>query len=144
MTLIKKNQSMFPSVWEDLFSNDIFHTPSMAQTGLSIPAVNIKETGDMFQIEMAAPGMKKADFNITVDQNVITISSEKSEENVEENKDEFYTRKEYSYHSFERSFTLPETADREKVKANYKEGVLIIEIPKKEEAKRLPQNIKVS
>ena len=144
MTLVKTNTGLMPSIFEDLFESDFFRKPTVAQAGLSIPAVNIKETPVEYIIEMAAAGMKKSDFNINVERNVITISSEKTVENTEENKDENYTRKEFSYESFERSFVLPEAANREDIKASYKDGVLKVIIPKKEEAKLLPKSIKVS
>jgi HSP20 family protein len=144
MTLVKHNNGLVPSLWEDLFESDFFKKPTVAQAGLSVPAVNIKETPEEYIIEMAAAGMKKNDFNINLDRNIITISSEKSVENVEENKDENYTRKEFSYESFERSFVLPEAANREDIKAKYKDGVLEVIIPKKEEAKLLPKSIKIS
>jgi HSP20 family protein len=144
MTLVKHSNGLVPSLWEDLFESDFFKKPTVAQAGLSVPAVNIKETPEEYIIEMAAAGMKKNDFNINLDRNIITISSEKSVENVEENKDENYTRKEFSYESFERSFVLPEAANREDIKAKYKDGVLEVIIPKKEEAKLLPKSIKIS
>jgi len=144
MTLVKTNKGLLPNIFEDLFESDFFRKPTVAQAGLSIPAVNIKETPEEYIIEMAAAGMKKSDFNINVERNVITISSEKTIENVEDNKDENYTRKEFSYESFERSFVLPEAANRDDIKASYKDGVLKVEIPKKEEAKLLPKSIKIS
>ncbi len=144
MTLVKHNNGLVPSLWEDLFESDFFKKPTVAQAGLSVPAVNIKETPEEYVIEMAAAGMKKSDFDIHLERNIITISSEKSAENVEENKDENYTRKEFSYESFERSFVLPEAANREDIKAKYKDGVLEVIIPKKEEAKLLPKSIKIS
>ncbi len=144
MTLVKHNNGLVPNLWEDLFESDFFKKPTLAQAGLSVPAVNIKETAEDYIIEMAAAGMKKNDFNINLDRNIITISSERSVENVDENKDENYTRKEFSYESFERSFVLPEAANREDIKAKYKDGVLEVIIPKKEEAKLLPKSIKIS
>jgi len=144
MTLVKHNNGLIPGLWEDLFESDFFKKPTVAQAGLSVPAVNIKETPEEYIIEMAAAGMKKSDFNINVERNVISISSEKTLENTEENKEENYTRKEFSYESFERSFVLPEAANRDDIKASYKDGVLKVVIPKKEEAKLLPKNIKIS
>ena len=140
MTLVKYNNGLVPNLFEDLFESDFFKKPTVAQAGLSIPAVNIKETPVEYIIEMAAAGMKKSDFNINLERNIITISSEKSVENMDEN----YTRKEFGYDSFERSFVLPEAANREDIKAKYKDGVLEVIIPKKEEAKLLPKSIKIS
>ena len=144
MTLVKRNKDLFPTLFNDLFDSDVFMKPSLAQTGMSVPAVNIKETPEAYIIEMAAAGMNKDDFNIDLDRNVIRISSEKTVENTEENKDENYTRKEFSYESFSRSFVLPEAANREDIAATYKDGVLLVNIAKKDEAKLLPKSIKVS
>lgn len=144
MTLVRHNNGLVPSIFEDLFESDFFKKPTVAQAGLSVPAVNIKETPVDYIIEMAAAGMQKSDFDINLDRNIITISSQKTIENEEENKEENYTRKEFSYESFERSFVLPEAANREDIKASYKDGVLEVVIPKKEEAKLLPKSIKIS
>jgi len=88
--------------------------------------------------------MKKEDFQINLERNVIIISSEKSTENTEDSKDHNYTRKEFNYSSFSRSFVLPEAANREDINATYVDGVLIVVIPKKDEAKMLPKSIQVS
>jgi HSP20 family protein len=145
MSLIKRNKNLFPSFsrfWDD----DDFMNRSLTNWGLSnfsdvgttLPAVNIRETDDNYEVEMAAPGMKKEDFKIELDNNVLTISSEKSEER-EENGKEKYSRKEFSYQSFQRSFTLPkEVVDEERIEAHYKEGVLHLFIPKRETAKQKP------
>ncbi|MBT8219766.1 MAG: Hsp20/alpha crystallin family protein [Bacteroidia bacterium] len=92
------------------------------------PAVNITDTDKEFMMEVAAPGMKKSDFDIEVDNHVLTISSE--EESSTETKEENYTRKEFSYSSFRRSFTLPENVLEDKIKATYKDGILKVHIPK--------------
>jgi HSP20 family protein len=144
MTLVKTNRNLVPSLWEDLFESDFFKKPTVAQAGLSVPAVNIKETSVEYIIEMAAAGMKKEDFNINLDRNIIKISSEITTENTKEHTEDNYTRREFSYASFERSFVLPEAANREDIKASYKDGVLEVIIPKKEEAKLVSKNIKIS
>ncbi len=145
MSLIKRNKNLLPSfsrIWDD----DDFFNRSLTNWGLSnfsdagttMPAVNIKETEDSYEVEMAAPGMKKEDFRIELDNNMLTISSEKTEEH-EENGKEKYSRKEFSYQSFQRSFNLPkEVVDEEKIEAHYKNGVLLLTIPKKEQAKQRP------
>ena len=115
----------------------------VSNTGLSLPKVNIKDTADAFLIEMAVPGFKKSDFNIDLDNEVLSISTETKEEN--EQKEDNYTRREFGYASFKRTFNLPETVDDEKINANYKEGILSILLPKKEEAKQKPiRSIKIS
>jgi HSP20 family protein len=133
------------SSWiDELFPNDlptIFR--SNFNTGLSLPKVNIQETADAFHVAMAVPGMKKSDFNIELDNQLLSISSEVKNEDETEN--ENYTRREFGYASFNRSFSLPETVDESKIEATYNEGILNITLPKKEEAKRQPaRKIKIS
>lgn len=99
----------------------------------SVPAVNISENETDFIVTMAAPGLKKSDFKIDVKSNLLTISSETEKDT--ERKEEGYKRKEYSYNSFSRSFTLPEQVDKDKIEANYEEGILKLRIPKIEEAR---------
>lgn len=112
-------------------------------TGMSLPAVNIKENAEEFFLEIAVPGMKKSDFNIDVENKILSISSESKEE--KEEKEENYTRREFGYSSFKRTFTLPDTIDSDKIGATYKEGILEVHLPKKEEAKEKPaQRIKIS
>lgn len=101
---------------------------------MSVPAVNIIENKNDYNVSLAVPGMKKDDFNIDVEGNMLTISSE-SEENKEE-KDEKYTRKEYNYSSFSQSFTLPEEVNSEKIEATYEDAVLKLMLPKNEEVKK--------
>lgn len=107
----------------------------------TIPAVNIKETETGFELELAAPGLKKDQFSIEVDQNLLTISSERKDENESKNAEGTYSRREFSYSAFKRSFTLPETVDSEKIEAQYEDGVLHIAIPKKEEALPKPKRL---
>jgi HSP20 family protein len=135
MSLIKRNQdSWLPSIFEDMFNDS--RLADVSTFGSTLPAVNIKETTDDFQVEVAVPGMKKEDFNIELDQNVLTISSEQKSENEETSNDGRYTRKEFNYTSFKRAFTLPETVEQEKIKAVYNNGVLSIKVPKREESKQ--------
>ena len=106
------------------------------------PAVNVKETDKNYEITLAAPGLQKDDFRIDVNGSMITISAEKDEK--KEEKDESFTRREYSYSSFSRSFSLPEDINQEKIDANYVNGELKLLLPKKEEAKKtVPQKISV-
>ena len=99
--------------------------------GTGMPAVNIKENAGEFLIEMAAPGFRKEDLHVNLEDGVLTISSERKEEKKEE-KDR-YTRREFRYNSFSRSFTLPQSADETKVKATFKDGVLQLSVPKQKE-----------
>ncbi len=141
MALVKfRNRDAFPSLFSEFFDRDLF---DMANTGFNdstMPAVNIKEGKDDFEVEVAAPGMKKDDFKIELDNNLLVISSEKEEKNEEKESGEF-TRREFSYQSFRRSFTLPKTIEDKKIKASYKDGVLSIRLPKKEEAKEKPRRM---
>jgi len=106
-----------------------------SSTNTSLPAVNIKESDDDFMIEVAAPGMKKEDFSINYDNGRLTISSEKEEENVDKN----YNRREFSYQSFCRSFKVVDNViDNQKIKAKYEDGILYINLPKREEIKPKP------
>lgn len=112
-------------------------------TGMTLPAVNIKEDDNEFLVEMAVPGMKKSDFNIDLDNELLSISVEASTKNEEEASG--YTRREFGYSSFKRSFNVPETVDGEKIEAKYNEGILTIHLPKREEAKKKPvRTIKIS
>jgi HSP20 family protein len=101
---------------------------------VTIPAVNISENKERFDVTIAAPGMKKDDFNIDVDGNTLTISAETREE--KEEKENRYTRKEYSYSSFSRSFSLPDGVNKDKIDASYDNGILKLSLPKTEEAKK--------
>jgi HSP20 family protein len=138
MKLMKRNDVFFPSIWEDLFDRDWVNARNVAQAGVSVPAVNIKETDNGFDVEMAVPGMKKEDFKVDLDHNLLTISAEEKSESSDKDAEGKYTRREFNYRSFKRVFTLPETADAEKIHASYQDGVLAISIPKKEEAKPKP------
>jgi len=144
MTLIKRTDSNwpFPSLMDNLFSRDLmdWSTSNFSNTNTTIPAVNIKETDDDFQIEVAAPGMDKKDFKINLENNQLMISSEKKN-NVKE-KDENYTRKEFSYQSFQRTFNLSDQMiDGDKISAKYCDGVLCITLPKREEVKPKPARV---
>jgi len=141
-----KALSNFPglSSWFDDFSIGEFPSlfSSNFNTGISVPKVNIKEEADAFIVEMAVPGLKKSDFNINLDNNTLSISAELKENN--EHTDKSYTRREFGYASFKRIFTLPETVEDSKINASYKDGILNIHLPKKEEAKQKPaRTIKV-
>lgn len=129
---------------DDIFNRDLPSVfTSNFNTGISLPQVNIKETADAFMVEMAVPGLKKSDFHIDIDNQLLSISTEMREE--DEAKDEYYTRREFGYASFKRSFTLPESVNEDKINASYKEGILSIYLPKKEEAKQKPaRSIKIS
>lgn len=137
MSLVRfRNRSMLPAFFSDFFDGDTMNYPFMDNS--TMPAVNIKETKDDFVVEVAAPGMKKDDFKIELDNNLLMISSEKEEKHEDKQEGE-YTRKEFMYQSFRRSFTVPKTIEDGKIKATYNDGVLSIHLPKKEEAKQKPK-----
>ena len=145
MTLMKfaENKQRGIDNWVNDFFNPIFNDSFLSDRFTSrVPAVNVAETSDNFHIELAAPGLEKDDFKINVDKDVLTISADKKIENREEDKK--YSRREYSYTSFTRSFTLPETIDYNSIVANYKDGVLRVAIGKKEEAKVASRLIEVN
>jgi len=134
-----------PSNWlDDIFNRDFPSVfTSNFETTHTLPKVNIKETADAYVVEMAAPGLKKSDFKLDLDHQVLSISTQKEE--IHEEKEDNYTRKEFGYTAFKRTFTLPETVDDEKITANYDDGILNILLPKKEEAKKKPaRQIKIS
>ncbi|QXP59485.1 Hsp20/alpha crystallin family protein [Olleya sp. HaHaR_3_96] len=137
----------FPTLsnWlDDIFNRDLPSVfASNFNTGITLPKVNIKETADAFMVEMAVPGLKKSDFHIAIDNQVLSIATEtKAEKEYEE---ENYTRREFGYSSFKRTFTLPESVNDDTINASYNEGLLTILLPKKEEAKQKPaRSIKIT
>ena len=141
MNLIRKQNAFFPSLVDELFNQDMrVRTSSISST---MPAVNIIEQDTQFLIELAAPGNKKEDFEIEIEDGILSISSSNEEENTSEK--ETFTRHEFSYNSFRRSFTIPESVDVSTIEANYNEGVLLIKLLKLEEALPQPKKlIKIS
>jgi HSP20 family protein len=132
MTLLKKPvlPSLLTDKWlSDFFDNDRFFDADWLKRMQVVPAVNVKELEKEFEIEMAAPGMTKKDFNIRIENGVMIISSEKEEK--KEEKEDNYTRKEFNYTSFTRSFNLPENVNPDKIDAKYENGILRILIGKK-------------
>jgi len=129
---MRRNQNQTPtlsSVFDEFLNNSFFNNDF---TDATMPAVNIKEGEKSYELEFAVPGLNKKDFNIDLNHNVLTVSYEKKNE--EAKTEENYTRREYSYESFQRSFTLPEgKVNYDKIKANYKDGILKIELPKRDE-----------
>jgi len=138
MSLVRFSNQL-PSVFDRFMEGDLFDwsNRNFSLTNTTLPSVNIKQTPDAFKVEVAAPGFDKSDFNLQLDHDLLTISSEKKVEN-ETKEGEQFTKREFSYQSFSRSFTLPQTADGEKIEASYENGILKISIPKKEEAKPKP------
>jgi len=148
MQLIKRNNGDFPTMPDllsDVLDVERFFGNDWITNGWRshIPSVNITENGNQFSIEVAIPGLTKDDVKISVDNGILTISAEKEEK--KEEKDERYTRKEFSYNSFSRSFTLPDGVKEDDIKAKCESGILKLTLPKTEEAKkRAKKEIKVS
>lgn len=138
MSIVQFTNSL-PSFIDRFFDGNLMNWTNNHMES-TVPSVNVKETKDGFVVEVAAPGFEKGDFNIELDHDVLSISSEKKMEN-ESKEDGQYTRREYSYQSFKRSFSLPESANGEKIEASYKNGILSVNIPKKEEAKPQPKKV---
>lgn len=136
----KSNNGLMPG-FNDIFENffsDAFVSDRMTSR---VPAVNISETPEAYHIELAAPGLRKQDFKISTERNMLTVSVEQRAENNDANKK--YNKREFSYTSFVRSFTLPESADESRIEAVYTDGVLQIEVAKKEEAKVVSRQIEI-
>jgi len=134
---LTKTSERFPTFFDDFFKpwNEWFDNENSFLSRQSrMPSVNITENKDQYNVSLAVPGMKKDDFKIDVEGNILTISCEKDE--TKEENEKRYTRKEYSYSSFSRSFTLPDEVNREKIDARYEEGLLKISLPRKEEVKK--------
>jgi HSP20 family protein len=130
-------RELYPSVFDDDFFrpwNQLFGSSLLNRRQMSMPAVNIDENKDSYILSIAAPGLKKSDFDIDIEGNTISIGCEKEE--TTEDKDSRHVSKEYNYSSFCRSFTLPENVSRDKIDARYEDGVLKLTLPKKEEAKK--------
>jgi HSP20 family protein len=138
MSLIKFSNT-YPGLFDRFFDNELldWSNRNFSPTNTTLPSVNIKENDEGFEVELAAPGLEKKDFKIELNNNLLTISSEKKIES-EVKEGEQFTRREFSYQSFSRSFTLPNSANSEKVAAKYDNGILRVMIPKKEEAKPKP------
>ncbi|MEB2775560.1 Hsp20/alpha crystallin family protein [Algoriphagus sp. D3-2-R+10] len=146
MNTLMKKSSLSPAMtlFEDFPGRGLFDwldTSGIGRTtdSYTLPRVNISETGNDFRVEMAVPGMKKEDFKVELDNNTLTIQAEVSENSEDHNHESVgYTRKEFSYRAFTRSFYLPNTVENDKIEAKYQDGILRLVIPKREEAKKKP------
>jgi len=145
MTLIKwqKDNKLSPSFnafFNDWFDDNYFDKVAI---GTSVPAVNIKDNERDFSVTIAAAGLKKEDFKIALNHNVMTISAEQKTEQ-EEKEEGRYTRKEYNYSSFSRSFTIPDSVETDSIDAKYENGELKITLPKKEKALKISKEISIN
>ncbi len=134
------NTRNFPVFFDGLFAKDF--NPNFVAHTLAVPAVNIIENELGFRLEVAAPGLQKDDFKLNLENNLLTVSA-KTETKTEETLEK-YTRQEFSFGSFSRSFKLPNSIDSEQINAAYNDGILKVELPKKEEAKKYPRAIEVA
>jgi HSP20 family protein len=122
----------------DTFVTQKAKQPSFMHTGVSTPAVNIIETGDDFRLEMVAPGMRKEDFRIELQDTILTIAYDHEDNRTGDRQDWKYRTHEYNYNSFSRSFSVPQSIETEKITADYKNGILTLLLPKKEDARTKP------
>ncbi len=136
---IVKRSSFFPSssFFDDFLTKDLFDWSGWTQEGGMIPRANVLETDNDFRVELAAPGYARDDFQVQLDNNMLTIQTELSED-AEDSQIQNYTRREFGYQSFKRSFYLPNTVEAENIEATYRDGILRLVIPKKEEARKKP------
>jgi HSP20 family protein len=142
MTTLKFNQPTLKTL-DSFLDNLLSDLPVVnSNNGMNLPAVNIYETPDNFELEFNVPGRQKEDFKITVDKNILTVSFEKKEETKEENKQ--FIKREFSSRFFKRSFTLDEKINADAINAKYENGILFLTLPKKEEVKVLPKEISIS
>jgi len=133
--LVKRHSNYLPTLVSDFWGEDLF--PGFEQEWCLTPAVNIIEGNQDFKVEVAAPGLYKEDFKVHVEKNILEISAGVKDEKLSENKK--YLRKEFNYSEFKRTFSLPSSVDVEKINATHKNGVLTVEIPKRDEAKVNPR-----
>jgi HSP20 family protein len=144
MTLVKFNNKAnntlmpgFNDVFDSIFNDTFFSDRLVAR----VPSVNISESENNYHVELAAPGLKKEDFKLNLERNQLSISVEQSADHQDNQKN--YSKREYSYSSFVRSFTLPESADHGNIEASYTNGILRIDIAKREEAKAVRRQIEI-
>ena len=140
--LARINRSYVPAYWDDFFNDRFFNQLKSSNGNVNSPAVNIVEDDKGYSIEVAAPGIARKEFNIEIENDVLTISTEQKE-NKEENKQNFL-RREFNFKSFKRSFELPESVNQEGIKATHEAGILTLTLPKKEEeVQKAPRQIEV-
>jgi HSP20 family protein len=145
MSLIKRNPNgylAFPGLFDDFFNRELFNwgINNYSSTSTTVPSVNIRENEDAYEVQIAAPGMNKKDFEVKLDGNLLTISSSKQDSS--EREQDNFTRREFSYQSFQRSLELPkDVVDQDNINAKYENGLLLLTIPKKEDAKQKPPRL---
>lgn len=127
MALVRRNSTWLPDVFNDLFDNDYY----MPKANATAPAINVKESDKAYTVELAAPGMKKDDFHVHInDEGNLVVKLERKDETKEEDKNTRYLRREFSYSKYEQTLILPDDVDRDKIAARVENGVLTVELPK--------------
>ena len=140
--LARINRNYVPAYWDDFFNDRFFNQLNSTNCNGSNPAVNISEENNGYTIEVAAPGIARKDFNLEIENDVLTISTEHKES--KEEKKQNFLRREFNYQTFKRSFQLPETVDQEQIKATHEAGILSLTLPKKDEVvSKAPRQIEV-
>lgn len=136
---------LFPQLFDDFLTREIFNAPlNHSNFENTIPAVNVKETDAAYNLELAVPGMNKEDFKVNIENNVLTISAQRENKTEEKTDDGKYSRREFSYQSFKRAFSLPENSvEADNITASYKDGILYLSLPKKEAVKATVKEVKV-
>ena len=141
MTLVRYN-NRFPRFFDDFFTKDLDRFFEGDTANAHLPAVNVKEDENGFQVEVAVPGFKKEDFKVELDQDVLTIASEQEDQHEEKDEQGNYVKREFRHQSFKRSFRLPEhVVDGDKIEARYEAGILYLTLPKREEVKPKPARL---
>jgi len=140
--LARINRNYVPAYWDDFFNDKFFNQLNSTNCNGNHPAVNVSEEDKVYTIEVAAPGIARKDFNLEIENDVLTISTEKKEN--EDEKKQNFLRREFNYQTFKRSFQLPESIDQEQIKATHEAGILTLTLPKKEEeVQKAPRQIEV-
>ena len=141
--IAKINRNYVPAYWDDFFNDSFFNQVKSTSCTGTIPAVNVSENDEGYTIEVAAPGIERKDFNLEVDNEVLTISTEQKASKEEQK--QTFLRREFNFQTFKRSFQLPETIDHEQIKATHEAGILTLTLPKKEEEiQKAPRQIEVN
>lgn len=148
MTIVRKSPQHylpgFNGLLDQLFQSDGLFWPGREELSGTLPPVNVIESPEGFSLELAAPGLSKEDFKIEINHNVLSVSAEKKE-GQEEKEGSKFTRREFSFHQFKRSFTLPTSVETEQINAEYRNGLLTLSLPKKEAAKpKGPRQIEIA
>ena len=135
-----RSNNWIPTVFNDLFYNDY-----MPKANCTAPAINVKESDKAYTVELAAPGMKKEDFNVHInDEGNLVVKMERKQEHSEEDKTTRYLRREFSYSNYEQNYTLPDDVVKDQISAKVEDGILTVTMPKMEPKQKVTKSIEVS